>query len=88
MGWTGCSLSNCGWSVRLIVFHPVGFDDGGKLVLRIKIKRLAPVSILEKLPKCIIGMDACLSAHIVSKNLCKMGFKTPIISAKYTKPFQ
>ena len=42
------------------VFHLVGFDLDGKIVLRRKIRRSALVNEFEKLPPCIIGMEACL----------------------------
>jgi transposase len=32
-------------------------------------------------------MEACLSAHFVSRTLCQLGFEPRIIPAKYTKPF-
>jgi transposase len=60
-------LSSVGIDIGKDVFHLVGFDVAGKIVLRRKIKRLALVSELEKLPPCIIGMEACLSAHFVSR---------------------
>ena len=69
------------------VFHLVGFDADGKLVLRQKIKRLALTSTFEKLPRCIVGMEACLSAHFVSRTLRGMGFESRIIPAVYVKPF-
>ncbi|MCJ8311220.1 MAG: IS110 family transposase, partial [Hyphomicrobiales bacterium] len=69
------------------VFHLVGFDGDGKLVLRRKIKRLALVSTFEKFPRCIVGMEACLSAHFVSRTLRRLGFKPRVIPAKYTRPF-
>jgi transposase len=69
------------------VFHLVGFDSSGNVVLRRKIKRLALVSTFETLPPCIVGMEACLSAHFVSRTLRKLGFEPRIIPAKYTKPF-
>lgn len=81
------NLKVVGIDIGKDVFHLVGFNDGGKLVLRKKIKRLALEQTFEKFPKCIIGMEACLSAHFVSRSLRKMGFETRIISAKYTKPF-
>ena len=68
-------------------FHLVGFDGDGTLVLRKKIKRLALVSTFEKLPRCIIGMEACLSAHFTGRTLRKLGFEPRIIPAKYVKPF-
>ncbi|MCP5075000.1 MAG: IS110 family transposase [Rhodobacteraceae bacterium] len=69
------------------VFHLVGFDGDGKIVLRRKIKRLALVSVFGTFPRCIVGMEACLSAHFVSRTLRKLGFEPRIIPAKYTKPF-
>jgi transposase len=68
-------------------FHLVGFDADGKIALRRKIKRLALVNTFEKFPRCIVGMEACLSAHFISRILCKLGFEPRIIPAKYTRPF-
>ena len=56
-------LASVGIDIGKEVFHLVGFDLEGKIVLRRKIRRLALVSELEKLPPCIVGMEACLSAH-------------------------
>ncbi len=69
------------------VFHLVGFDGEGNVVLRRKIKRLALTDAFKKLPCCIVGMEACLSAHFVSRTLRKLGFAPRIIPAKYTRPF-
>jgi transposase len=44
------------------VFHVVGFSADGKIALRRKIKRLALAETFKKLPPCIVGMEACLSA--------------------------
>ncbi len=68
-------------------FHLLGFDDAGLVVLRRKIKRLALVQVFEALPQCIVGMEACLSAHFVSRTLRRLGFEARIIPAIYVKPF-
>ncbi len=80
-------LTVIGIDIGKDVFHIVGFDSAGKIVLRRKIKRLALVTIFEKLPRCIVGLEACLSAHFVSRTLRRLGFEPRIIPAKYTKPF-
>lgn len=80
-------LSSLGIDIGKNVFHLVGFDTDGKIVVRRKIKRLALVDEFKKLPTCIVGMEACLSAHFVSRTLRKMGFEPRIMPAKYTKPF-
>ncbi len=81
------AFSSIGVDIGKDVFHLVGFDRSGQIVLRRKIKRLALVSTFETLSPCIVGMEACLSAHFVSRTLRKLGFEPRIIPAKYTKPF-
>lgn len=62
-------------------FHLVGSDHSGQLVIRKQIKRLAMNATFEKLPRCIVGMEACLRAHFVSRTLRSMGFEPRIIPA-------
>ena len=69
------------------VFHLVGFSAEGERVLRQKIKRLALKATFESLPRCVVGMEACLSAHFVSRTLRGLGFEPRIIPAIYVKPF-
>jgi transposase len=69
------------------IFHLLGFDGAGSVVLRRKIKRMALVQTFEALPRCIVGMEACLSAHFVSRTLRRLGFEPRIIPAIYVKPF-
>lgn len=81
------SLSSVGIDIGEEVFHLVGFDEAGTIVLRRKIRRQALIKELEKLPRCMVGMEACLSAHFVSRTLRGLGFEPRIIPAIYTKPF-
>ena len=81
------SIHVIGIDIGKDVFHLVGFDGQGALVLRRKIKRLGLVSVFDKLPRCIVGMEACLSAHFVSRTLRRLGFEPRIIPAIYVKPF-
>ena len=68
------------------VFHLVGFDHDGQLVLRKTITAGACRDV-ESLPRCIVGMEACLSAHFDSRTLRGLGFEPRIIPAIYVKPF-
>jgi len=69
------------------VFHLVGFGTNGKIAFRKKIRRLAFADTFEQLPPCIVGMEACLSAHFVSRTLRALGHEPRIIPAIYVKPF-
>jgi transposase len=80
-------LTVVGIDIGKDTFHPVGFDRAGQLVMRKQIKRLALNATFEALPSCTVGMEACLSAHFVSRTLRGMGFEPRIIPAIYVKPF-
>lgn len=80
-------FASVGIDIGKEAFHLVGFDTAGKIVLRRKIKRSALISEFEKLPPSIVGMEACLSAHFVSRTLRTLGYEPRIIPAIYVKPF-
>ena len=81
------SLAVIGIDIGKEVFHIVGFGVDGKIAFRRKIRRLGLKDAFEKLPPCIVGMEACLSAHFVSRLLRGLGHKPRIIPAIYVKPF-
>ncbi len=60
-------LASIGIDIGKEVFHIVGFGIDGKIAFRRKIKRLALIETFRKLPPCVVGMEACLSAHFVSR---------------------
>ena len=68
-------------------FHLVGFGADGKIAFRRRIRRLALKDAFEKLPPCIVGMEACLSAHFVSRMLRGLGHEPRILPAIYVRPF-
>ena len=58
------------------VFHLVGFGRDGMIAFRRKIKGLALIETFKKLPPCLVGMEACLSAHFVSRTLRALGHES------------
>ena len=80
-------LMSVGIDIGKDTFHLVGFDQAGQRVLRKQIKRLALIATFEELPRWLVGMEACLSAHFVSRTLRTLGFEPRIIPAIYVKPF-
>src|SRR4029078_4978838 len=87
MDTTIAPLASIGIDIGKEVFHLVGFGTDGKIAFRRKIKRLALVETFKKLPPCIVGMEACLSAPFVSRALRQLGHEPRIIPAIYVKPF-
>ncbi len=65
-------LMSIGIDIGKDTFHLAGFNQAGQRVLRKQVKRLALVATFEELPHCVVGMEACLSAHFVSRTLRKL----------------
>ena len=82
------SLAAIGIDIGKEVFHIVGLGVDGKIAFRRKIRRLGLKDAFEKLPPSIVGMEACLSAHFVSRMLHALGHEPRIIPAIYVKPFR
>jgi transposase len=87
MDTTTPPLASIGIDIGKEVFHIVGFSTDGKIVLHRKIKRLALTETFKRFPTCVVGMEACLSAHFVSRALRQLGHEPRIIPAIYVKPF-
>src|SRR4029077_9273097 len=81
------SLTVIGIDIGKEVFHLVGIGVDGKIASRRRIRRLGVKDAFEKLPPCIVGMEARLSAHFVSRTLRALGHEPRIIPAIYVKPF-
>ena len=80
-------LSVIGIDIGKDVFHLVGFELRQASGVAQEIRRLALVTTFQQFPRCVIGMDACLSARFVSQTLREPGFEPRIIPAIYVKPF-
>jgi hypothetical protein len=63
------SLTVIGIDIGKDIFHIVGFDPSGKIVLRRKLRRLSLEAEFEKFPRCIVGIEACLSTHFVRRSM-------------------
>jgi transposase len=81
------ALAAIGVDIGKEVFHLVGLGVDGKIAFRRKIRRLSLADAFKELPPCIVGMEACLSAHFVSRALRAFGHEPRIIPAIYVKPF-
>jgi transposase len=68
-------------------FHAVGQDERGALVLRQKWSRGQVEARLANLPACLIGMEACVGAHHLSRKLQALGHDARLMPAKYVRPY-
>src|SRR5262245_7662352 len=64
-------------------FHVVGHDKRGAILLRQKWSRGQVEARLANLPPCLIGMEACVGAHHLSRKLQMLGHDARLMPAKY-----
>ncbi len=68
-------------------FHVVGLDERGAIVLRQKWSRAQVEARLANIPPCLIGMEACVGAHHLSRKLQAHGHDARLMPAKYVRPY-
>ena len=68
-------------------FHVVGLDARGAIVLRQKWSRGQVETRLANMPPCLIGMEACVGAHHLSRRLKALGHDARLMPAKYVRPY-
>src|SRR6185369_13472528 len=68
-------------------FHVVGHDTRGTIVLRQKWSRGQVEARLANMPPCLIGMEACVGAHHLSRRLQSQGHDARLMPAKYVRPY-
>jgi transposase len=69
------------------VFHLIGLNKRGAIVLRQKLSRGQLEARLANMPPCLIGMEACVGAHHLSRKLKALGHDPRLMPAKYVKAF-
>jgi transposase len=68
-------------------FHVVGHDAKGAIVLRQKWSRGQVEARLANIPPCLVGMEACVGAHHLSRCLNALGHDARLMPAKYVRPY-
>ena len=68
-------------------FHVIGLDGRGAIVLRQKWSRGQVEVRLANMPPCLIGMEACVGAHHLSRKLQALGHDARLMPAKYVRPY-
>jgi transposase len=82
-------LSRIGIDLAKNVFQLHGIDRHGKTVWRRRLKRDQWLEVLlDKVePGCVMGMEACASAHHWARELQKRGFVVRLIPPQFVKPY-
>jgi transposase len=69
------------------VFQLHGVGPDGAVVLRQKLRRAQVVAFFAKLPPCLVGMEACGTAHHWAREISALGHEVRLMPAHYVKPY-
>src|ERR1700747_81087 len=69
------------------VFHFVGVNARGEVVVRKKCSRTQLLRFTSKLRTCLIGMEACGGSHFLGRALREQGHEVRLMPAQYVKPY-
>ena len=81
------AMSVLGIDIAKRVFHAVGMDERGKIVLRKRLSRHALMPFLAKLPPVRIGMEACGGAHYWARRFREHGHEVKLMAPQFVKSY-
>jgi transposase len=82
------TIATMGIDIGKNSFHVVALDRRGAIVLRQKWSRGQVEARLAQTPACLIGMEACVGAHQLSRKLQSHGHDARLMPAKYVALFE
>jgi transposase len=83
----GMDISVLGIDLGKNVCSVVGLDASGAVVMRRKVRRETLIALAEKLPPCVVGMEACCGAHHLGRVFAAHGHDVRLMSPEYVRPY-
>ncbi|MGC3940788.1 IS110 family transposase [Roseobacter sp. EG26] len=81
------TVKTVGLDLAKDVFQVHGISAAGRKIFNKKIKRPKLLAFFETLPRCVVGMEACGSAHYWGRELSRLGHDVRLMPAAYVKPY-
>jgi transposase len=76
-----------GFDLAKNVFQVHGVARDGAAVIRKRLRRARVLEFLADLAPCLVGMEACASAHHWGRELMKLGHTVKLMPPSYVKPY-
>src|SRR5258708_30454943 len=80
-------ITTLGLDIAKNVFQVHGIDAKEKVVARKHLRRSQVITFSKALPPCLIGMEACATAHYSARELTKLGHEVRLMPAKDVKAY-
>jgi transposase len=80
-------VTTIGLDIAKNVFQVHGIDAAEKVVVRKQLRRRQVLEFFKALPACLVGMEACATAHYWARELTKLGHRVRLMPAKDVKAY-
>ena len=81
------AITTIGLDIAKSVFQVHGVDADGNVIIRRQLKRRYVLAFFQKLPPCVVGIEACGSSHHWSRELQALGHTVRLMPPAYVKPY-
>ena len=81
-------VTTIGVDVAKDVFAIHGVDAEGRVKVRKRLVRKHLLEFLSKLPTCLVGLEACASAHYWAREIERLGHRVKLMSPRFVKPYR
>ena len=81
------TVTTIGLDIAKSLFQVHGVDANGGVVIRRQLKRRYVLAFFQKLPSCLIGIEACASSHFWARELRALGHIPRLMPPAYVKPY-
>src|SRR5260370_38570947 len=81
------AVTTIGLDIAKSVFQIHGVDAAGNVIVRRQLKRRYVLPFFQKLPPCLVGIEACASSHSWSRELQALGHTVRLMPPAYGKPY-
>jgi transposase len=81
------NVTTIGLDLAKKVFQVHGVDGSGEVTVRRALRRSQVLAFFGKLPPCLVGMEACATAHYWARELSKLGHRVRLIPPAYAKAY-
>lgn len=80
-------ITTIGLDLAKHVFQVHGVDAEGATVLRKRLRRGQLLAFFSRLPRCVVGLEACATAHYWARELRALGHEVRLMPAQYVKAY-
>jgi transposase len=81
------TVTTIGLDIAKSVFQVHGIDAEGNVLIRRQLKRRYVLTFFQKLPPCLVGIEACATSHHWSRELKALGHNVRLMPPAYVKPY-